>query len=41
MPKPFKFSKSFIAALRAAEMVKCMRKYMDGISQNLQRLSPY
>ena len=26
---------------RAAEIVQCVRKYVDGISQNLQSLSPY
>ena len=27
--------------IRAAEIVECVRKYVDGISQNLQSLSPY
>ena len=26
---------------RATEIVECVRKYMDGISQNLQSLSSY
>ena len=27
--------------IRAAEIVECVRKYMDGSSQNLQSLSSY
>ena len=27
--------------IRAAEIVDCVRKYMDGISQNLHSLSSY
>ena len=32
---------SLLPLIRAAEIVECVRKYMDGISQNLQSLSPY
>ena len=36
-----KFDFQFIASLRAAEIVEYVRKYMNGISQNLLSLSPY
>ena len=32
---------TLLPLIRAAEIVECVRKYMDGISQNLQSLSPY
>ena len=30
-----------LPSIRAAEIVECVRKYMDGSSQNLQSLSSY
>ena len=32
---------NLLPPIRAAEIVECGRKYMDGSSQNLQRLSSY
>ena len=29
------------AALKGGRVVECVRKYVDGISQKLQSLSPY
>ena len=31
----------FLPPIRAAEIVECVHKYMDEISQNLQSSSPY
>ena len=30
-----------LPSIRAADIVECVRKYTDGISQNLQSLSSY
>ena len=35
------FLRALLPSIKAAEIVKCMRKSVDGISQNLQGLSPY
>ena len=35
------FKVLFLSPIRAAETVECVLKYVDGISQNLQSLSPY
>ena len=39
--KHFDIFLRIIGAIRAAEIVESVRKYMDGISQNLQSLSSY
>ena len=40
LPEKIK-SQTSLLPIRAAEIVECMRKYMDGSSQNLQSLSSY
>ena len=40
LPEKIK-SQTSLLPIRAGEIVECMRKYMDGSSQNLQSLSSY
>ena len=37
----FLLSNLLLPSIRASEIVECVRKYVDGISQNLQSLTPY
>ena len=38
---PWNWLMSLLPPIRAAEIVECVCKYVDGISQNLQNVSPY